>query len=231
MYAYDILFENIKFFLYECASIVFLVLCHFLIFSVLIFSSFDKFFHAKIRLLLIIKQIKNWSYYLSIFLIFNCNFLVVSYFILFFSLFLYFISINDIRAVGDGDGEGPLTWGAIQTLLLNEGENISQTDLESYLSALLGTGIDIPEHSSYDSNNFTESVLGFESWFFSVNEILITEKLKFREKKEFLQKIMLFFSFFICSSLLFWRILLLSHICIIRLWTYRLLTFYFSYLF
>ena len=35
---------------------------------------------------------------------------------------------------------------------------------------------------------------------------------------------MLFFSFFICFSLLFWRILPLSHICIIGLWRYRLLT-------
>ena len=80
-----------------------------------------------------------------------------------FSSFSTTFLLYNIRAVQDGDGEGPLTWGAIQTLILNEGENISQSDLESYLSALLGTGIDIPEHSSYDSKNFTESILGFES--------------------------------------------------------------------
>ena len=63
-----------------------------------------------------------------------------------------------------GESEGSLTWGAIQSLLLNEGENISENDLESYLAALLGAGMEkIPQQSSFDSNNFTESILGFES--------------------------------------------------------------------
>ena len=199
-YMHIVFYLKKKKFLYECASIIFLVLYQFRIFNVLIFSCLHKFFHAKIRLLLIIKQINYWLYYLIIFLILNWNFFVVSYFILFLSLSLYFFSMNDIRAVGDGDGEGPLTWGAIQTLLLNEGENISQTDLESYLSALLGTGIDIPEHSSYDSNNFTESILGFESWFFSVDEIHINEKDKFGEKKKNTYRRLCYFFLFLSVS-------------------------------
>ena len=62
------------------------------------------------------------------------------------------------------NGEKSLTWSAIQDLLLKEGEKIAGRDLDYYLSALLGASAGkIDGDSIFNSENFAEHILGFES--------------------------------------------------------------------
>jgi hypothetical protein len=52
----------------------------------------------------------------------------------------------------------------MKDILLNEGEAISEDDLNSYLQALIGGEVkNIPENSPFEAETFTEKILGFES--------------------------------------------------------------------
>jgi hypothetical protein len=58
-----------------------------------------------------------------------------------------------------------LTWEMLQQSLTQEGEAITQEDLDAYLAALTGGGTNnIPPYQAFDAKTFAENVLGFEDF-------------------------------------------------------------------
>lgn len=59
----------------------------------------------------------------------------------------------------------PLTWETLRACLLEEGECISEQDLDAYLVALTGgDASNIPAHQIVDPKFFAEQLLGFEDF-------------------------------------------------------------------
>jgi hypothetical protein len=59
----------------------------------------------------------------------------------------------------------PMAWETLKDSLTVEGEPISEADLDAYFCALTGAGTaHIPLQASYDAQNFSEQLLGFEDF-------------------------------------------------------------------
>lgn len=71
-------------------------------------------------------------------------------------------AFNEMRNHLNGDSQNVLEWDQIERLLTVEGEAISNEDLTSCLTALMGDESKKIGKAAFDSNQFADQVLGFE---------------------------------------------------------------------
>jgi len=72
--------------------------------------------------------------------------------------------VKNISKAGAAAGGDSLLWAQLKKILVQEGESISTSDLESYLAALIGDEskyID-GQNATFDARKFSDEILGFE---------------------------------------------------------------------